>query len=201
MQWRDPGLKLDDVIDPDHRELLLGSTVTAADIEEFRREVARRLEQEIERRDGPKEQPPEQDQAFIFINVDQENLPLADDICDLLDSQGCSYALPMHEGRPDEVRKDLEANLLDCDGLIVVYGDITEQWVREQLRQWRKILYRREKPLRALAVYEGPPTAKHRLGMKLPKMHVIDCRNGMQEDKVLAFLNALADNQRDEHSH
>lgn len=194
LQWRDAGLDLDHISDPDHRELLLGSTVTATDIEEFKREVARRIQQEIDRRDIPEEQQPEQDQAFVFINVDHEDLPLADDICDLLDSHGCSYAMPMHEGRPDEVRQDLEANLLDCDGLIVVYGDITEQWVREQLRQWRKILYRREKPLRALAVYEGPPQEKHRLGMKLPKMHVIDCRNGIQEDKVLSFLNALADN-------
>jgi len=100
--------------------------------------------------------------------------------------------LPMREGRPDEIRQDLEANLLDCDGLIVVYGEITEQWVREQLRQWRKMLFRREKPLRALAVYEGPPSEKQRLGMKLPKMHVIDCRQGLQEEKVKGFLSALS---------
>ena len=98
----------------------------------------------------------------------------------------------MHGGRPDEIRQDLEANLLDCDGLIVVYGEIAEQWVREQLRQWRKILYRREKPLRALAVYEGPPIEKQRLGMRLPKMRIIDCRRGLQEDEVRSFLNALA---------
>jgi hypothetical protein len=98
----------------------------------------------------------------------------------------------MHAGRPDEIRQDLEANLLDCDGLIVVYGEITEQWVREQLRQWRKILYRRDKPLRALAVYEGPPSAKQPLGMRLPRMHVIDCRRGLQQEKVQSFLNELA---------
>ncbi len=75
----------------------------------------------------------------------------------------------------------------------MVYGEITEQWVREQLRQWRKMLYRREKPLRALAIYEGPPSSKQPLGMKLPNMHVLDCRDGLNRAKLEPFLAKLAD--------
>ena len=74
--------------------------------------------------------------------------------------------------------QDLEANLIDCDGLVIVYGDIPGQWVREQLRLWRRILHRREKPLQALAIYEGPPDPKTPLSMTLPKMQVLDCRRG-----------------------
>ncbi len=193
LQWRDAALDPAQVRDPEHAAFVGGKHVQAVELESFKRDVVARAAQEMKRRDraasGTK---PSTDQAFVFINVDRGDLPLADNLCGLLEENGCSYALPMHEGRPDEIRQDLEANLLDCDGLIIVYGEITEQWVREQLRQWRKILYRRDKPLRALAVYEGPPSEKQRLGMRLPKMRVIDCRKGLQQDKIRSFLDELA---------
>lgn len=192
-QWRDLTLDPAHVRDPEHAAFVNGKHVQAVELELFKRDVVARASQEVKRRTAKSAEPkPMADQAFVFINVGREDMPLTDNLCGLLEQSGCSYALPMHEGRPDEIRQDLEANLLDCDGLIIVYGEITEQWVREQLRQWRKILYRRDKPLRALAVYEGPPNEKQRLGMHLPKMHVIDCRMGLQEDKVRSFLNELA---------
>ncbi|HEX5271577.1 MAG TPA: serine/threonine-protein kinase [Gemmataceae bacterium] len=193
LQWREVSLDPAHVRDAEHAAFVNGRHVQAVELEEFKRDVVARAAQEVKRRTAEKAAPkPPADQAFVFINVGRDDLPLTGDLCGLLEQRGCSYALPMHEGRPDEIRQDLEANLLDCDGLIIVYGEITEQWVREQLRQWRKILYRRDKPLRALAVYEGPPCEKQGLGMRLPKMHVIDCRQGMQEDKVRSFLNELA---------
>lgn len=192
LQWRDASLDCGSIPDEAYRTLVEGPQVEAVDLEQFKRDVLKRVAAEKAARDASLTSGvPMQDQAFIFVNVERGDMPIADDLCELLDESGFSYALPMHEGRPDEIRQDLEANLLDCDGLIVVYGEITEQWVREQLRQWRKILFRRDKPLRALAVYEGPPPEKKRLGMKLPKMHVIDCRNGMELGKVRGFLESL----------
>jgi serine/threonine protein kinase len=180
LQWRDVALDPALVRDAEHASFVAGRHVQAAELEQFKRDVVASASREMKRRTAPGAPPRTlPDKAFVFINVGRDDLPLTDDLCGLLEQNGCSYALPMHEGRPDEIRQDLEANLLDCDGLIIVYGEITEQWVREQLRQWRKILYRRDKPLRALAVYEGPPSEKQALGMRLPKMHVIDCRHGL----------------------
>lgn len=128
--------------------------------------------------------------AFVFVDVDREDLPLVNELCQALESSGCSFALPLHQGPPEEIRRDLEANLLECDALLVVYGAITEQWVREQLRQWRKIIFRREKPLRALGVYEGPPPEKTPLGMRLPGMHVLNARHGLRPESLQQFLEA-----------
>jgi hypothetical protein len=130
-------------------------------------------------------------QAFVFVDVDREDMPLVEELCAVLEESGCSYAIPLHQGAPDEVRQDLEANLLECDGLVIVYGGITEQWVREQLRQWRKMIFRREKPLKALGVYEGPPPEKTPLGMRLPGMYVLDCREGLKPEKLREFIKAL----------
>jgi hypothetical protein len=192
IQWRDAALDPSSIRDVEHRALLESTAVMASDLEQFRHEVIRRAQREFERRHAHEQMSASRDKAFIFVNVDRGDLSLADDLCRVLEQSGCTFALPLHEGRPDEIRRDLEANLLDCDGLIVVYGEITEQWVREQLRQWRKMLYLREKPLQGLAVFEGPPPEKHALGMRFPKMHVIDCRLGLRAEKIHAFLEALA---------
>lgn len=191
-QWRSPTLNVDEIVDADHRSLVNSPSVQAVDIEDFKRDVLSGVRAEVEKRKAANAPLVEAEDAFVFVNVDSDDMEIAEALCDVLDRNGCSYAFPMLEGRPAEIREDLEANLLDCDAMIVVYGEITEQWVREQLRQWRKMQFRREKPVRVLAVYQGPPAHKQRLGMKLPRMQVIDCREGLQESNLRQFLEALA---------
>ena len=74
---------------------------------------------------------------------------------------------------------------------IVVYGASDRGWVDEQLRQCRKALSKRERPLQAVAVFEGPPETKERLNVNLPKMLTIDCRRGLDEAALSKFLNSL----------
>ena len=191
LQWRSSQLDVNAIRDESHRQLADNDEIQAVELEQFKRAVVQSALREKERRTEQPEDDETADGVFVFVNVERDDSALADDLCALLDESGCSYATPIYEGRPDEIRRDLEANLLECDGLIVVYGGIAEQWVREQLRQWRKILFRRDKPLIALAIYEGPPAEKGRLGMRLPKMKTIDCRDGLQEDRVREFIATL----------
>ena len=153
LQRRDPRLDLGSIDDPGHRTLLAGSTVQAVDLETFKREIVRSAERADERRPRPEGQP------FVFVNIEREDLPIAENLYEILVRHGCAYAIPMQEGKADVIRQDLEANLLDCDGLIVVYGQIPEIWVREQLRRWNKMLHRRERPLR-----RSPSTRGRRTG-------------------------------------
>lgn len=185
LQWRDPGLQLNSIEDSDYRTLLGGEKVQAVDLETFKQEILRHAKNANERRPRPEGQP------FVFVNIEREDLPIAENLYEVLQRHGCAYAIPMHEGTARAVRKDLEANLLDCDGLIVVYGQIPQKWVREQLRLWQKMLFRREKKLRALAVYEGPPECEHPVGMNMPELHVIDCRKGLDVHRLEPFLQAL----------
>ncbi len=99
--------------------------------------------------------------------------------------------MPVQIGKSAEIREDLEQNLLECDGVIVVYGETPVTWVREQLRQCRKILSMRERPLKALAVYVGPPEQKVPLDLRLRNMHIIDCRKGYKDDELISFIESL----------
>lgn len=192
LQWRSRNLRMSEVTDTSHRALLESTTVHSLDIEDFKHEIVLRakaaiteLKNDISKVESAPTQP------FVFVNVEHDDLPLADDLAECLGRHGFVHAFPMCEGSAEEIRKDLEDNLLDCDGVIIVYGSITARWVREQLRQYCKILYRREKQLRALAVFEGPPESKKPIGMNVPRMHVIDCRHGLNEEKLQDFIKVL----------
>jgi len=75
--------------------------------------------------------------------------------------------------------------------MIVVYGRVNNLWVRGQLREFRKLAYRRAKAARALAVFEWSPVPKDPIGMGLPNLTTIDCTTGMDESRLKPFLDAL----------
>ena len=186
LQWRAPELDLGSVEDSAHRAMLEGSTVRAEALEEFKREIRRQL------LETPITKPRDKAVAFVFVNMDSADRPLAERVCEVLDRHNIGYALPLESRDPGEFRRDLEQNLTECDGLIVVYGESTATWVRGQLRECQKAMARRDSALRSLAVFEGPPNEKDSLGMKIPKMTILNCRNGTYEPELTKFLDELS---------
>jgi len=198
LQWRSPSLDAQsvqrDVEDTEHRTLLLGASVLAVDIEDFSREVIRQTERA--RKEVIHTSPGD---AFVYVNVnlDYDGRDTADALCRYLKQRGISYALPITTKeaerikQAEEIRKDLEANLLECDGMIVVYGHVSNGWVRGQLREFRKMAYRREKSARALAVVEWPPAPKDPVDFVLPNLTTIDCTGGLEVSRLQGFVDAL----------
>ena len=189
LQWRHPELDPDIVRDELQKKLLEGSNVRAESLEDFKQEVRKRA--------FAKTVVPPPVRAFVFVDVDVQDGPLADAVCASLDQFGAEWVLPRAmscKGReldPEAVRSDLEYNLRDCDALIIVYGNSDVDWVRNQLRLSRKTLASRERPLNALAVFEGPPADKQPLGRRLHGKRVVDCRNGFNETELLRFLEVV----------
>ena len=198
LQWRSPSLDAQsvqrDVEDTEYRTLLLGASVLAVDIEDFSREVIRQIERTWNEVDHP---PPRDAFVFVNVNLDYDGRDTADALCRYLKQRGISYALPITSKeaekikQAEEIRKDLEANLLECDGMIVVYGHVSNIWVRGQLREFRKLAYRREKSARALAVVEWPPAPKDPVDFVLPNLTTIDCTAGLEESRLRVFVDAL----------
>ncbi len=183
LQWRSPALELANVEEEEHRAILDGNTVRAEAIEDFKREIRSRLLE--------KPAPEPKLSAFVFVNMETPDRPLAEEVCSVLDAYGADYVLPVESDNPAENRRDLEQNLLTCDGVIVIYGASTVTWVRRQLLECRKILVGRERPLRAFAVIEGPPQEKDRLDLKIHNLQFINCRHGLDEAKLKVFLGSL----------
>ena len=174
------------ITDKTHRELLDMETIRACGIEEFKRTIV----DEALRTLTPPLLPSSQS-GFVFVNTDSADRRLAGELSELLYNHGIGYALPLNEGKPSEIRIDLEENLRNCDGLIILYGSTAVTWVRSQLRQSHKIIGQREQPLRCMALCEAPPVPKDEIAFRLPNMVTIDCRNGFSEESLLEFIECL----------
>lgn len=184
LQWRNPTLDCAAIEDKAHQAFLTATTVRSEGLEDFKGEILRQLV-------TPPVTHGLKKSVYVFVDMESADRPFAEQICDILDRYGAEYVLPVQSDNPTENRHDLEQNLVECDALIVIYGSATKTWVRGQLQEARKSVALRKTPLRALAVFEGPPEEKAPLDMKIQGMQVLDHRKGINEHQVRQFLDSL----------
>jgi len=183
LQWRDLADDPASVVDDAHRALLEGAR--ACGFEEFKRAV---VEAARCKPQNPKTRPAN---VAVFVNADRDDLDMARQLSELLAQEGVECYWPILEGSPEKVRQDLEDNLKACDGLILIYGATEPSWVRDQLRQGRKILSQRERALTAMAIYMGPPQQKKELAIALPQLITLDGRAGVTSQMLHQFVEKL----------
>jgi hypothetical protein len=179
LQWRDPAENLAAITDTDHRVLVEGAR--ASGFEEFKRAVVE------DARRKPEPNFPQLPPGTVFVNADRDDLDLAQEISAWLCTQGVGSYLPILQGKPGEVRRNLKKNLKICDGLILVYGMAPPLWVQEQLRQRHKI---RERAFSAQALYLAPPPEKTRVG-EFPEIMMLDGRQGLTPEIMRRFVDRM----------
>jgi hypothetical protein len=183
LQWRDLPDDPATIEDEAHRALLEGAR--AGGFEEFKRAVVEATRRKVQ---APK---PRATNVAVFVNADRGDLEIARKLSELLAQQGVECYWPIAEGSPEKVRQDLEENLKACDGLVLIYGATEPSWVRDQLRQGRKILGQRDRPLAGLAICVGPPPEKLELAVALPELITLDGRDGVTPQMLLPFVERL----------
>lgn len=187
-QWCDPEMDVKDLTHEPYKALLTGNDVMPIHIEEFKREICLHVLE-----------PPETQSVscdclsgdYVFLNANQVDQCLTTDIIKLMNDNNLGHSLPIKHGAAKEIRENLEMHLKECDGIVIVYGAVSQQWAHAQLIQCRKIRNKRSQPLKALAVYDGPPEDKEDLAFMLPNMHMIHCRSQFQPSKFRPFLRAM----------
>ncbi|MCP4345368.1 MAG: toll/interleukin-1 receptor domain-containing protein [Desulfobacterales bacterium] len=208
MQWRSPMLDLNALKDRKHQSFLEKSTVFAGNLEEFKREVVKRTHKNM-KRDSLKhevakrihknmkcdplksELKTDSIHPLVFLNANYVDESLVKPISNLMEKNCVAYASSLYDEDVLDILKDIEMNLLVCNGVVVVYGKAKVVWVREQLLECRRVMYRREQPLKVLAVYEGPPDEKKPLNISFPNMFIINCRKSLNEQEFRRFFDDL----------
>jgi predicted MPP superfamily phosphohydrolase len=138
-------------------------------------------------------------ELHVFINLSEiKNRGVAQEIGTYLLKQGIGYTLPPkfnnNEARSETIRQDLEASLLDCDAVILIYcQNTTPLWVREQLRFCRRTNSLRDKQLKIIAIFDRPPTEE--LGMQLPNMQIFNCSEIQLAPCLPKFIEILTNDQ------
>jgi hypothetical protein len=145
------------------RTLLEGPKVLVDTIENFNASVIARL------RRPPPPPPPPRGQRLVFINHDSQDQTLADKFSEMIRQKGHVPAQRLSKGLSQQLREDLEGNIVDCDAMLLVYGLATNVWVRSQLRRYNKIKVQRDAPVARLWLCTAEPKPKDSLEMDVPE--------------------------------
>lgn len=185
LQWRHPEIRLDQMpaINWD-RQLLEGPDVRVMGLQDFMKEIRTAVG-----RLAKKEEPKPARGDFIFINADSSDQDLAQKLLKALNDNDCYAVVPMHDGSAKEIEEDLEANLIDCRGLLLVYGKASLAWVRAQIRRFIKVENRRQEPLRVKRILRGPPLAKPDVGVS--GFQMIDLQEGTTAERMEKIVKEL----------
>ena len=185
LQWRNNTFDLNQVSDLDHQALLLNSTVIASTLVEFQQQIINQLK--------PKEIIPK-NSLLVFINVEKEDLPLAEQIQAVLELHNIGYSLSLLNNNnlsASQIEKYLRQNLLGCDAVIILYGATSVVWVHEQVLYCRRIQAQREQPFKVFAVCDKPSVNKPTLPIKLPELHLLKCPTLQAKTCLPEFIRIL----------
>jgi hypothetical protein len=184
LQWRHPDLDPESVLDSDYKSMLQAETVIASGLESFKLQILKDL------RKGKVSVRPARS-STVFINVDDKDLEIAKEVERECLQNALTTILPMSGPSSEAVRNDLAENLIDCDILIFIYGDTTQDWIRGQLRFFNKVRPKRESPPKLLAICSGPPP-KADIGIHFPDAHMIDCPSGWNLEPIKKLFSEFA---------
>ncbi len=129
--------------------------------------------------------------AKVFVHAEPKDIAIANKIGNYLKIHDIQFNLtrnisPTIEG--NEVRKNLEENLLNCSAAIIVYGDAPKSWIDEQLRQCQRTCSSRH-PIK-LIVYKkqsNPPLND----VGLLKLLILKCTSQHAPETCPEFINTV----------
>ena len=187
LQWRHPDI-VPDKLPPVNwdRQLLQSPDVRAMGLQDFMKEIRTAIAQLNEK---PEPKPSRGD--FVFINADRSDQALAQSLFKAFNDNACYAVVPMDDSSASakEIEDDLEANLIDCKGLLLVYGQASLAWVRAQICRIMKLESQRKEPLRVKTIVCGPPPAKPNVGVS--GFDVVDWQDGATPERVGTIIRDL----------
>ncbi len=188
LQWRELTLNLNNIELESQRKLLESPTVIASSLVEFQTQIAHYLHPQ-----PSLPSPPKLTGTWVFLNASPLDKELSQQIENVLENQEIAYSLPLIPSTnttPTELRQDLEENLLYCDAVIILYGQTSVVWVREQLRYCRRMQGQRSVPLKLILVYNQLSSpSKLPLNMNLPNLRLLESAE-LQPELLLNLLHS-----------
>jgi hypothetical protein len=116
----------------------------------------------------------------VYLICDDKDLEAIGPLYDNLFDGGYEVILPAFEGDEADVRQVHQANLCDCDAVLIYYGSGSDLWQEAKLRDLQKAAgYGRTKPMLAKAIYVAAP--------ETPKKKLVRTREAIAIKNFAAF--------------
>ena len=130
----------------------------------------------------------------IYLLYDQQDQDAIQPLDDYLFNHECEVLRPLFAADEGAVSAEHQANLCDCDAVLIYYGQVEEVWLRGKLRDLRKALgYRSATPFLATAIYVAAPSTPQKQGYRTRDVDtVIKNFAEFAPDSLAAFLSTVA---------
>ena len=135
-----------------------------------------------------------EDVRMVYLVCDSVDEDETEALEDFLFQQGLEVALPDFECEQDQVSDLHVATLVECDAVIVFYGESKKSWVDIKLRDTLKAAgYGRSGPIDNVAVYISAPFDKRKQRFKSHHADVIlqPESGSLQESDLINFVNRI----------
>lgn len=184
MHWRSASVDVASLSDADHRDLLTAETVMASGFEAFKSAVKERLDRETPKTSSNSGDKPLQ---MVFVNADAADLDYAKKVKDELVSHGL-MASTSATLKPNLLKE----HLVDCDALILLYGNASHVWADRNLRLFNKLRAKRERPPKVVAVLLGPPPEREEdLAIDMPGLRIIGDRTQWDSTQLSEVIQEM----------
>jgi hypothetical protein len=196
--WMPPNLTTNDArqqkfiehLETDAR-LQAGADILKTALEDFKSILHVRLNPPEPPRPNPPAPPTRSALRRIYLICDILDLAQAQPIADYLFEE-FEVTLPVFEGDEAQVREEHEANLKECDAALIYCGDASEIWLRNKMRDLKKIAgYGRSKPMIATAVYIAPPGTAEKQRFRTHEAIVINPGSAFAPAALEPFVGPL----------
>ncbi len=155
-------------------------------LDQMARDIAKMVkpEEAIVPSNTPASTPPPQKHELhqVFLNTTEEDRAMARGVQERLNGNIGSSMLPAAEIglSPQEIQKELEENLLNCDTTIVICDQAPLKWVYQQIQSIFKLNVKRKKKKKSdmkIVVMNKPPPCnlEELLGLKSPNLKILNC--------------------------
>jgi len=168
--------------------------VLRTDIEALKEAMHLRLRPRPEPQPEP-EVPDDDGLSRVYLLCDQRDLDGVAPVEDFLYDRGLEVILPVFEGDEASIRLDHQENLRLCEAVLLYYGQVHELWLREKLRELKKIGgYGRTEPMRAKAIYVAEPASPSKDRLRTREAMIIRALEGFSPELLDRFVR-LAEGQ------
>ena len=134
------------------------------------------------------------DAATIYLLFDKEDVDVIQPIYDNLLNHGFNVLYPAFDGEEGVESEEHHANLCECDGVLIYYGNGKERWLKAKLGDLKKAPgYGRTKPFLARAIVRAPPrtTPKKMLRARPGDPALIEAFDGFSPESLQQFFAAM----------
>lgn len=189
LMWRSAELRVDEVADDEHRETLTSEQVVTSSFEAFKAHVEEVLSA------PPEPSVPvigDRSLPTIFIHADAGDLDYARTVKAEFDRKGFLAEITLADDRGPDYKDYLYEQLIECDGLVLLYGNTNEIWPRKNLKHFNKLRARRAVAPKLVAVYVGPPKEKeHDIGIGMPGLRVVGSPHEWKPDAIKELIDSF----------